>query len=141
MTIKRRRTTVTMSAATASVDLGLGAPYGRVFKVELKGDDANVDNNTTFAFSDAEDRILLAATAFDAGTDDSSVKMTSQDFSTVGVGFYLAPVESDVVDSGGDPSANTEGNVPGVVAKSPLTIDLAAGTATDVFEITVFVEV
>jgi hypothetical protein len=141
MSIKRRRTTITMAGATASVDLGLGAPYGKVFKVEIKGDDADVDINATFAITDAEGRKVLAATAVDAGTDDSTALTTSQDFSTVGVGFYLGPIESTIYDAGGDPSADTEGVAPGMVAKSPVTIDVAAGTATDVYEVTLFVEV
>lgn len=141
MTIKRRRTTITMAAATGSVDVGLGSPYARILKFEVKGDDADVDLNTTFAIVDAEGREILAAVALDAGTDDSVSLHTSQDFSTVGIGNYLTAPEVDVIDAAGDYSADTEGLVVPPIAKSPVTWNLAAGTATDVFELTLFVEV
>ena len=141
MTIKRRRAVLTMAAATGTKEIGLGAAYGKIFKVEIKGDDANVDNNGTFAIADAEGREIMAAKALDPGTDDATALHTSQDYSTFGVGFYLAPNEVDVMDSSGDVSVDTEGVVPGVVAKSPVTVSVASGTSGDAFEITLFVEV
>src|SRR3972149_5975421 len=131
MAYKRRRTTITMAGATATKELGLGAAYGRVVKVEVKGDDADVDTNATFALTDAEGRELLAAFAIDGGTDDSTALHTSQDFSTFGVGFSPPAPEAAAVDAAGDASADTEGLVNHPIAKSPVTIDVAAGTATD----------
>ena len=140
MAIKRRRTTVTMAGATASVELGLGAPYGRPLRFEVKGDDADVDTNATFAITDAEGRLVLTAIALDAGSDDSTVKATNQDFSTVGLAYALVNDEAKSLMSSGAVGTDNVGGGP-LIAKSPLTIDIAAGTATDVYELTVFVEV
>lgn len=142
MAFKKRTITLTTGGAgTASGELGLGAKYGRVFKVEFKGDDADVDTNNTLAITDNSGRKVLAATALDGGTDDSSALMTEQSYSTVGRGFYLGPVESDIVDQGGDFSANTEGQPYGVLAESPVTVAIASGTEGDVHRIHLFVEV
>jgi len=141
MTIRKRTITLTSNGSgAASGELGLGCKYGRIFKVEFKGDDADVDTNNTLAITDNAGRAVLAATAFDGGTDDSTAKKTEQSFSTVGVGFYLGPVESDVYDAGGDASANTEGQAIGVLAESPVTIAIASGTEGDVHRIHLFVE-
>lgn len=140
MTIKRRRTTVTMAAATGSVELGLGAPYARVLRFEVKGDDGDVDNNTTFAIADAEGRAILTAIALDAGTDDSTPLTTNTDYSTVGLGYNLIFDEAKNLMSSGAIGTDNVGGAP-PIAKSPVTISLAAGTSGDVFEITLFVEV
>lgn len=141
MAFKRRRTTFTMAAATHSVDIGLGAAVARVHRIEIKGDDADVDTNATFALTDAEGRSLLDALALDAGTDDSSVLATSQTYSTVGVGRNLTAIEAEVVDRDGDASADTEGLYAPPIAVSPVTLDVAAGTSGDAYEVTLFVEV
>lgn len=123
---------------------------GRILKVEFKGDDADVDVNNTLQLLDSRGRQLLAATAFDGGTDDSTVLNTEQEAvvgttvtaaSTVGVGFYLTPNETDVIDESGDFLANTEGSVLGGLAYSPVEVRLAAGTDGDWHRVTLFVEV
>lgn len=145
MTIKKRTATLITGTTggsgtgTATIDLGLGFAYAEVLRVEFKGDDANVDTNNTFAITDAEGRSILDALALDAGTDDSSVKATSQSFSTVGVARSLTSIEAEVVDRDGDASADTEGLYAPLIAKSPITIDLAAGTDGDVHQVNVFV--
>jgi hypothetical protein len=146
MTIKRRTVRLTTgtdgATGTASKTLGLGASYGRVFAFEFKGDDANVDNNNTLAITDADGRIILKATALDAGTDDSTLKKTSQIFSTVGVRGGLVEDEDSVYQ--GSAGAKTTDNVgagEGIVARSPLTVAIASGTDGDVQEVSVFVEV
>jgi hypothetical protein len=129
-----------MAAATGSVDIGLGAPYAELIRVEFKGDSTDVDNNTTFAITDAEGRAMLVATALDAGSDDSTALTTSQDFSTAGLGYNLIFDEAkNLLTSGAVGTDNVGGSHP--IAKSPVTVDLAAGTSGDVFEITLFVEV
>lgn len=141
MSIKRRRTELTMAAATGTVDIGLGAAYGYVSKVEIKGDDADVDINGTFAIHDAEGRLVLTAVALDPGTDDATVLATSQDYSTVGVGFYLVPDEATLRSVDGTVVTNDQGGSKGIFAKSPVTVAVASGTSGDKFEITLVVEV
>jgi len=145
MAIKRRRMTATTgtdgATTTFSKDLTLGAAYAKVLKVEIKGDDTNVDSSAGYTIVDAEGRLILTLAAFDAGPDDSAVKATNQVYSTVGRALWLSPLETDIVDAGGDFSANTEGNVLGVVAASPITVAQTGGTDGDVFQITAYVEV
>jgi hypothetical protein len=151
MTIKRRRvelTTGTTHAGAGAVagearrELGLGAAFGKIVKVEFKGDAADVDANNTLEILDAEGREILVATALDGGTDDSTALKTSQDFSTVGVGFFLTAIETDIRNGeDGVAYTATEGLFAPPVAKSPVTITIAAGTDTDVHEVTLLVEV
>lgn len=144
MAIKSRSITLTTGTdgptGTATGELGLGAAFGRILKVEFKGDDANVDSNNTLAITDKDGRVIFAATALDAGTDDSTSKNTEQGFSTVGVGFYLTAAEAEVRDRGGDASADTEGLVAPPVARGPVTIDIAAGTDGDVQKVILLVD-
>jgi hypothetical protein len=144
MAIKRRRVTLTTgtdgATTTASGDISLGAAYGRILRVEFKGDDANVDVNNTLALTDAEGRIVLTAIALDAGTDDSSVKATNQDYSTVGVAYALVNDEAKSLLSSGAVGTDNVGGGP-CVAASPVTVDIAAGTDADVHQITLYVEV
>jgi hypothetical protein len=148
MAIKRRYARLTTGTTggtgtgTAQARIGLGAPYGTVLGFEFKGDDANVDANNTLALTDADGRLVLKATALDAGTDDSTLKRTSQDFSTVGVRGGLVEDEAEVYQ--GSAGAKTTDNVGaggGILAKSPITVDIAAGTDGDVQEVALFVEV
>ena len=140
MALKRRRKTITMAGATGSVAIGLGAAFARVLRIEVKGDDANVDADTTFAITDADGRLVLTAIALDAGTDDSTVKATDQGFSTVGLAYALVNDEAKSLLSSGAVATDNVGGGP-VIAASPVTVALAAGTSTDVFEITLVVEV
>jgi hypothetical protein len=142
--IKRRKVTLTTgvdgATGTAAGLISLGAPYAKVLGFEFKGDDANVDTNNTLKLTDADGRIIFAATALDGGTDDGTVKLTSQDFSTVGLRKMLTVAEADVIDQAGDASADTEGVVAPPIAKSPVTVNIAAGTDGDVHEVSLFVE-
>lgn len=128
----------------ARIKIGLGAPVGRIVRVEFKGDDANVDNNNTLALTDGEGRIIFAAAALDAGTDDSTTKATSQTqlvngaASTVGVAFNPAyPAAADLEN---DATAGTEGEI-GILARSPITATILSGTDGDYHRVTLFVEV
>ncbi len=141
MAIKKRTTTYTMAAATGSCTLGLGAAYGKVLKVEWKGDDADVDTNATIGIVDADGRQILAATAMDAGTDDSSARHTGQTYSTVGIGLYLSPNEADGIGADGSAVATAEGLSSAPIAQSPVTIAFTAGTSGDVYQVSLFVEV
>jgi len=143
MAIKRRRTTATTgtdgATTTFSKELSLGAAYGLLLKLELKGDDTNVDSSAGYTVTDAEGRLILTLAAFDAGPDDSTTKATNQVYSTVGRSLSVVTLETDIVDTGGDFSANTEGGNAGVVCASPLTIAQTGGTDGDVFQITAYV--
>lgn len=130
-------------------NIGLGAEYGRVLGVEIKGDDANVNATAQFALTDAKGRQLLAAKAIDAG-DTTFDEYTSQEdvigtavsvASTVGALFILGYPEDQYLDSEGDFSANTEGMVAGLFAKSPVTVAQTAGTDGDWFRVGLWVEV
>ena len=145
MAIKRRRIVLTIgtdgATTTASGTLTLGAAYGLIRKVEVKGDDTNVDTTVVLTFTDAEGRIVVKSPSMDFGPDDSTIKSTNQVYSTVGASIYPVALETDVYDTGGDPSANTEGVSPPVVAASPVTIAFSGGTDTDAFQTTLYVEV
>jgi hypothetical protein len=140
MAIKSRRKTITMAAATGSVSIGLGAAFARLLRLEVKGDDAAVNAATTFEIVDADGRKALVAVAIDGGTDDSTVLDTDQGFSTVGVGLDLVNDEGKSMMSTGVLGTDNVGGGP-LIARSPVLVSLASGTSTDVFEITLIVEV
>ena len=149
MTIKKRTGTLTTGTTggsgtgTATLDVGLGAAYAKIFRFEFKGDDANVDANNTIELVDADGRIVLKATALDAGTDDATLKSTEQSYSTVGVAYDLVNDEARALQ--GSIGAVTTDNVGagsgGILARSPVTINIAAGTDGDVQRVHLFVEV
>jgi hypothetical protein len=148
MAIKKRTATLVTgttgapSTGEADIELGLGAAYARVFKVEVKGDDANVDSNAQFAITDADGREILVATAIDGGTDDSTALKTEQSYSTVGVGFYLTAIETDIKNGeDGVSYSETEGLFAAPLARSPVTINITAGTDGDEHRVHLFVEV
>jgi hypothetical protein len=129
------------ATTTGSKTVSLGAPYGAVRKIEVKGDDGNVEATATIVVTDADGRIVFSDSGLDFGADDATVKQTEQGYSTVGLGIYLAPVETEVIDRLGDPAADTEGLAGGILAASPLTVALSSGTDGDVYRVHVFVEV
>lgn len=141
------------AATTAFVkNIGLGAPYGEIVGIEFKGDDANVNASTTFAFTDAVGRVILPAMAIDAGgtTRDEYTNQEALIGATVGgagtpstVGDFQVPGTDPgrVYDSAGDLSAATEGKVMGKFAKSPVTVTGASGTDGDYFRIGLWVRV
>lgn len=140
MAVKRRAKQYTMAAATGSTEIGLGTPYARILRLEIKGDDGNVDDTTTLELIDGEGRLIL--TAFDigdAGRDDSTTKRTSQTFSTVGEAYALVNDEALSLLSSGAVGTDNVGGGP-VVAKSPVTVNFAAGTSGDVFEVALYVD-
>ena len=149
MTIRRRTGTLTTGGAgvgggstgTASIEIGLGSAYGEIIGLEFKGDDANVDSNNTLDIVDADGRIILKATALDAGTDDSTLKSTEQVYSTVGVAYSLVYDEARALQGtiGAVTTDNVGGGSGGVIARSPVTISIAAGTDGDVQKVHLFV--
>lgn len=148
MAIKRRVGTLTTGTTggtgtgTARLSIGLGAVYGKVLAFEFKGDDADVDTNNTLALTDATGRLILKATAFDAGADDSNEKATNQDYSTVGIYRSLIDDEDNLIQgTAGAASTDNVGGVPGRPAKSPIQVDIAAGTDGDVHQVVLWVEV
>lgn len=143
-----------VAAATGTFvkNIGLGAEYGEIVGIEFKGDDADVNATTTFAFTDADGRTILPAMAIDAGgtTRDEYTNQEAYIGATVGalltastVGDFQVPGTDPgrVYDSAGDLSAATEGKVMGKFAKSPVTVTGAAGTDGDYFRIGMWVRV
>lgn len=148
MAIVRRRTTITTGTshagagavtAEARASLGLGAPYARPLRFEVKGDDANVNATAAFSIVDAEGRTILTSVAADAGDADAG-NTTGNGFSTVGFGYALVNDEARSLMSSGAVGTDNVGGGP-VIAKSPVTIAQVSGTDGDVFEVTLFVEV
>lgn len=127
------------ATTTGSKQVGLGAAYAEVLKLEVKGDDGNVEASATILVTDADGRIIFSDSGLDFGADDATVKSTEQSYSTVGLGIYPVPVETEVTDRLGDPAADTEGVSPSIVAKSPLTVALSSGTDGDAYRVHVFV--
>jgi len=128
---------------TAQTDVGLGAAFGKIIAIEIKGNDGDVDVNNTFAITDANGRLILKATAVDAGADDSTLLATNQDYSTVGVYYSLIEDEARGLQStiGAVATDNVGSAGKGVPAKSPVTISLAAGTDGDEHQVVLWVEV
>lgn len=127
--------------------IGLGAHYGKVCALEVKGDDANVDTNASLAIVDAKSRKIVAGITLDAG-DTTFDEYTSQTAviggltSTVGYLIRVDYPEDQFYDSEADAAADTEGiSGGGVFAEGPLTVTLTAGTDGDVHRIGVWVEV
>lgn len=140
MAIKARTKVLTMAATTGSVAIGLGAAYARLLRIEVKGDDADVNASTTFAITDAAGRKPLTAVAIDGGTDDSTPLDTNTVYSAFGVGRDLVNDEAKSMMSTGVLGTDNVGGGP-LIAKSPVTVSAASGTSGDVFQITLIVEV
>lgn len=130
----------------ARANIGLGAPYGRIMAVEVKGDDTNVDTNAALVLTDAHGRQLLASFVLDAGTTTFD-EYTSQvadigagTDSTVGWLIKLGYPEDQSYTAEGDAAADTEGHSDsGVFAKSPVLATLTAGTDGDYHRIGLWV--
>ena len=132
--------------------IGLGAQYGRVCALEVKGDDANVDTNASLNIVDAEGRLIITAMTLDAGDttfDDWTAQTpvigtTVTSASTVGylIGLEYQGTQRYSTAATPDASADAEGHgVSGVFAKSPLVVTLTAGTDGDWHRVGVWVEV
>lgn len=123
MAIKRRRITLTAVAGSATGTLGLGASYGRVFRIETVATGA--DTSSDLAITDADSRSIFAL----AGTDYVN--------SGNGVKSDVTPENAKTEDG---TAATANAGFGGILAKSPLTVALAnAGTNVQVVD--VFVEV
>jgi hypothetical protein len=137
------------STGTFVKNIGLGSTYGEILGIEFKGDDADVNASTTFAFSDADGRTLLPAMVVDAGgtTRDEYTDQECIIGATVGVASTVGDFQvpgydpGRVFDSAGDVSAATEGKNMGIFAKSPVTVTGAAGTDGDYFRVGLWVRV
>jgi hypothetical protein len=128
-------------------NIGLGAPYGRVMAIEVKGDDADVDTNASLALEDAHGRKIVAGITLDAGATTFD-EYTSQEAiiggltSTVGYLIKIGYPEDQAYNSEGDAAADTEGHSDsGVFAKSPVLATLTAGTDGDVHRVGLWVEI
>ena len=121
MAIKRRRITLTAVAGSASGDLGLGAKYGRVIRVEKL--DTGADNSSDVTIVDNSSRAIFSI----AGIDFTSKKS------------YNLVTETNTTEDGTAADAN-EGVQNGILAESPLTVSVA-NAGTNVCVVDVFVEV
>jgi hypothetical protein len=144
MTIKKRTiSTITIgtdgATTTGSKTVSLGAAVGFVRKIEVKGDDGNVEATATILVTDADGRIIFSDSGLDFGTDDSTSKQTEQSYSTVGLGIYPIAVEAEHINRVGTSDADMGGSY--IPAVSPLTVALSSGTDGDVYRVHVFVEV
>lgn len=126
------------ATTTGSKSVGLGTAYAEVLKLEVKGDDANVEATATILVTDADGRIVFSDSGLDFGTDDSTSKNTEQSYSTVGLGIYPIAVELDHINRVGTSDADMGGSQ--VIARSPLTVALSSGTDGDAYRVHVFVE-
>jgi hypothetical protein len=154
MAIKKKgpAAAVTTAATTVLGTVDLGAAYGRVFGFQAanwassakaaEGTDALEkvklsDATGRVFYLDAADRDY-GATSGPAGSAASSgtTIMFSQDETVTGVGdIYVDATGAAVASGAGGPSA-------GAVAKSPVTVEIqSAGTATDYFEVYLYVEI
>jgi len=128
------------TGSEAGVRIGLGYAVGRIHKIEVKGDDANVEATATILVTDTNGRIIFSDSSLDFGTDDSTAGQTEQDYSTVGLGINVVPVETEAIDRLGDPAADTEGVGGGIFAVSPIDVVISSGTDGDKYKVHVFVE-
>lgn len=135
MTIKRRVATVTTDGSgDGTATLGLGAAFGRVFAVQW---DSGADTSSDLTVSSS-----LPAVGATAAKTHAIYTRTSVDASAAGgIVNYVGPVETDIYDTGGDASANTEGQAIGVIAASPVSIVVANGGATETHKVILYVEV
>jgi hypothetical protein len=123
---------------------------GEILKVEFKGDDANVNANTTLTLTDIDGRLILSAPVLSGATDDATLLVTEQEAvvgttvttaSTKGRGVYLAPDPAVVYDKGGDASSAAEGKFGGMVAHGPILATILLGTDGDWHRVTLWVRV
>lgn len=120
MSIKKRRISLTAVAGAAEGEVGLGAKYGRVVRVEVL--ETGADTSSDVEIVDNSERPVFAIASIDFTTKKS---------------YNLTP-EAAKTEDGTDATANA--GFGGVVAESPLTVSLAnAGTNAAVID--VFVEV
>ena len=134
----------------ARADIGLGAAYGRVLAFEFKGDDADVDVNNTLSLTDAKGRVILAAVALDGGDADAANRTNQEDVigttvtavSTFGIAAGLTEEEDRVYGADGVLTTDNVGaGGGGMLAKSPVTVAIEAGTDGDWHRVGLWVEV
>lgn len=118
MAYKKRSTGALSSDQTKVV--GLGAAYALVRRVDVV---ASLDTTTAVTITDDD-----GVTIFTLASGDHTTKKRQ----------YVTPLETIVVDTGGDAMIDAEGAPGGVLAKSPIDIavsGIGSGTVTvDVFE-------
>jgi len=120
MSFKRRTITLTTDGSgDASGNLGLGGSYGIVRGIRVA--DAQFDDSYTVQLKDADNRELFQSVSITAAVDKPIVE------------------ENVLLDDGSAGAA--DGQFGSLVAKSPLTVTVAAGGATQSGTIYVYVEV
>lgn len=120
MTVKKRTTGAISADGTALV--GLGAVYGIVRRVDVQ---ASADTTTAVTITDADSN-----TVYTLASGDHTTKKVR----------YVTPLETIVVDTGGDAMIDAEGAPGGIVAKGPLSVAIS-GIASGTVTVDVFVEV
>lgn len=119
MAIKRR--TVSFSADVAQ-KVGLGDRYGVIRRV-----DCVASADTTVAVTIADDD---GVNVYTLASGDHTTKKRQ----------YITPIETTVVDTGGDAMIDAEGAPGGVVASGPVTVT-PVGIGSGTFTVDIFVEV
>ncbi len=152
MAIRRRSTGTVTVGTTGAVSgsaikaVGLGAKYAVVRFIEFKGISGS-DSNTTLAVVDRDGRIVYKADVIDSTTDDSTVKQTAQFLAdgvtanTKGKIYAVTYPEAATMENDATDGTAGGGQSVGVLARSPVTVTIAAGTDTDTHEVNLYVEV
>jgi hypothetical protein len=113
MTIKKRSTGAISADSTPKV--GLGAAYAVLRRVDVV---ASADTSTAVTITDRD-----GVTVYTLASGDHTTKKRQ----------YVTPVETTVVDTGGDAMIDAEGAPGGVIARSPLDVaitGIGSGTVT-----------
>jgi len=132
-------TTGGTGTGTARALVGLGASVAKVLGAEFKGI-TGADTNATFRLRDADGREVLAALALDVTTDDSTVRDTEQVTSTKGLVRFFSTKAAASITKASTVGTDVGRAAAGVLAKSPITIDIAAGTDGDTVRVNLLVE-
>lgn len=119
----KKKTAVCTGTTALTQSLDLGAAFGKVQKLHLL---SNTDTTVAVTITDADGFVIATVASADYTTKTE---------------YFIAPVEAKVFDTAGDPSADTEGAVPGIIAASPLSLVAAGLDATETLTVDVFVEV
>lgn len=149
MSIRKTAAVAALTAATPQAvgSVSLGAPYGRVlgFVAANWASSAKAAEGTDAALSvklvDADSRVIyLDAADFDYGATSGATPSTNGSTRFIGADDTVTGLSDLYVDATGATATAGSGN--GIVAKSPVAVSVVnGGTATDYFEVSLFVEV
>jgi hypothetical protein len=142
--LRVRTGTIAVGAAATSGATTIGSvnKTARLVGVELKTT-SGTDASHTLVIAEADGRQLFTGTV-NGYTDDGTLKKTRQTSlagaaCTRGLPIYIAPIETNVIDSQGDASADTEGAVGGgLYALLPLTVTVSSTANSEGYDVLAF---